>query len=294
MKVGFIGVGMMGGPMCLNLMKGGHEAVVYDIGTDAMERMTGSGATAADSPQAVAAQSDVIFTSLPMPDDVEQVIMGEKGIAAGAKSGATIVDMSTNAPAVVRRLAEELASKGIALIDAPVSGGVDGAESATLAIMCGGTQSDFDRVKPLLDCMGANVFLVGDVGAGSIAKLCNNMTSFCNLAVACEALMLATRAGLNPEVMANVMQTASGASFSLKRVARKGLEGDWAQEFTLNLSYKDLTLAMELGKETGTHLNFGSQTYALLQQGRAQGWGGDDLVGILRLWEQALGTEVRK
>jgi 3-hydroxyisobutyrate dehydrogenase len=170
---------------------------------------------------------------------------------------------------------------------------VDGAESATLAIMCGGTQADFDRAKPLLSCMGKNVFLVGATGMGNVAKLVNNMTAFSNLAAACEGLMLATRAGLNPRVMAEVMEASSGASASLKRLARKGLAGDWQQEFALNLSHKDLTLALDLGRQTETPLAYGSYTYTLMQQGRAQGWGKDDLMGILRIWENALGTKVR-
>ncbi len=212
----------------------------------------------------------------------------------GARPGTLVVDLSTNAPAMVRQISETLSAKGMSLMDAPVSGGVDGAEAATLAIMCGGRQADFDRVKPLLDCMGANVFLVGDIGAGSIAKLCNNMTSFTNLAAAIEALMLATRAGLNPAVIAEVMQASSGASFSLRRLQRKGLKGNWDQEFTLNLSHKDLSLALELGRQTETPLSHGSHTYTLMQQGRAKGWGDKDIVVIQRLLEEVLGTEVRE
>jgi len=293
MKVGFVGVGMMGGPMCRNVLKGGHEVVVYDLNPDAIARVAGASTTAAGSPKAVAEQVDIIFTSLPMPADVEQVVLGPDGIAAGAKAGHTIVDLSTNAPAVVKRLHDELAGKGIAFVDAPVSGGVDGAEAATLAIMCGGKPADFERVKPVLECMGANVVRIGDIGAGTITKLCNNMTSFANLAIASEALMLATRAGLNPRVVAEVMQTASGGSNTLKRLIRKGLSGDWAQEFALDLAHKDLTLALELGKQTDTPLAYGSYTYTLLQQGRVKGWGRDDVGSILRVIESNADTEVR-
>ena len=294
MKVGFVGVGMMGGPMCRNVLKGGHEVVVYDLNPDALARVAGAKTTAVASPKAVAEQVTVIFTSLPMPADVEQVVTGPNGLVAGAKKGAIICDLSTNAPAVVKRLEQELAGKGIAFLDAPVSGGVDGAEAGTLAIMCGGKKAAYDTVKPVLDCMGKNVFLVGPIGSGSIAKLCNNMVSFCNLAVASEALMLATRAGLNPRMMADVMATASGNSNSLKRLSRKGLRGDWAQEFALNLAHKDLTLALELGRQSDTPLAYGSLTYTLLQQGRVKGWGKDDVGVVLRLLESALGTEVRE
>lgn len=293
MKVGFIGVGMMGGPMCRNLIKNGHQAVVYDISADALARIAGPSTEQAASPQAVAEQVEVVFTSLPMPADVAAVILGANGIAAGARPGSIIVDLSTNAPAEVQRLSAELAKQDLALLDAPVSGGVDGAEAATLAIMCGGKQRDYDRVKPLLDCMGKNVFLVGGIGSGNIAKLCNNMIAFCNLAVAIEALMLATRAGLDPRVVTDVIKAASGDSASLKRVERKGLKGDWQQEFSVDLSHKDLTLALELGRQTDTPLPFGAYTYTLLQQARAKGWGTDDLGGIQRLWEAALGTKVR-
>jgi 3-hydroxyisobutyrate dehydrogenase-like beta-hydroxyacid dehydrogenase len=294
MKVGFVGVGMMGGPMCRNVLKGGHEVVVYDLNPDALSRVSGSKTTVAASPKAVAEQVSIVFTSLPMPADVEQVVLGENGLAAGAKKGAIFCDLSTNAPAVVKRLEKELAGKGITFLDAPVSGGVDGAEAATLAIMVGGQKKAFDTVKPVLDCMGKNVFLVGPIGSGSIAKLCNNMVSFCNLAVASEALMLATRAGLNPRMMADVMTAASGNSNSLKRLTRKGLRGDWAQEFALNLAHKDLTLALELGRQSDTPLPYGSYTYTLLQQGRLKGWGKDDVGVLLRVLESALGTEVRE
>lgn len=293
MKVGFVGVGMMGGPMCRNVLKGGHEVVVFDINPDALARVASPSTTVVASPKAVAEQVELIFTSLPMPADVEQVILGENGIAAGARSGSTIVDLSTNAPAMVKHIGEALSAKGIALLDGPVSGGVDGAEAATLAIMCGGEQAVFDRVKPILDCMGANVFLVGPLGSGSIAKLCNNMVSFSNLAVASESLMLATRAGLNPRIMAEVMAASSGGSNSLKRVARKGLAGDWQQEFAVNLAHKDLTLALDLGRQTETPLAYGSYTYTLLQTARLKGWGKDDVGSLLRLLESALGTEVR-
>jgi 3-hydroxyisobutyrate dehydrogenase len=293
MKVGFIGVGMMGGPMCRNVLKGGHEVVVYDLNPDALARVASAKTTAADSPQAVAEQVDVVFTSLPMPADVEQVVLGEHGIAAGARKGALVVDLSTNAPAVVKRIHERLAAQGVAFLDAPVSGGVDGAEAATLAIMCGGAQREFDRVKDVLGCMGKSVFLVGAIGAGSVAKLCNNMVSFCNQAVASEALLLATRAGLNPTVMAEVIQASSGASSSLKRLQRKGLAGDWQQEFALNLAHKDLTLALELGRETDTPLAHGSLVYTVIQQGRLRGYGKDDVGSILRVIEENAKTPVR-
>ncbi len=293
MKVGFVGVGMMGGPMCGNLLKKGHQAVIFDINPDAIARMKGVGATVAGSAKEVAAQVDVIFTSLPMPADVEKVILGPNGLAEGAKKGTIIADMSTNAPAVVQRLAKELAGKGITLIDSPVSGGVDGAEAASLAIMCSGDKAAYDKVKPLLECMGKNVFHLGAIGMGNVAKLVNNMVSFCNLVTACEAMALAKRAGLDPDVMAGVMQTASGDSASLKRVKRKAIRGDFKQEFALNLAYKDLGLALELGKETGTPLSVGSHAMTLMQNARSKNRGGEDVSTLMRSIEEGMNDQIR-
>lgn len=293
MKAGFIGLGMMGGPMCRNLVKKGNPALVFDLKPDAMARVRSSGATEAKSVKEVAAQSDVVFLSLPMPKDVEAVVLGPDGVAAHAKKGTIIVDMSTNAPAVVQRLAKELAKQGITFLDGPVSGGVDGAEAATLAIMVGGDKAAFDKVKPMLECMGKNVFHLGAIGTGSVAKLCNNMVSFCNLAVASEAVMLAKRAGLDPQIMVNVMTASSGASNSLKRVDRKSIHGDFKQEFALNLAYKDLTLALELGRETETPLAYGSYTYTLMQKARANGRGLEDVSTLMRDIEEPVKEQVR-
>ncbi len=293
MKAGFIGLGMMGGPMCRNIIKKGNTVVVYDLNPDAIARVRSSGATEAKSAQEVAAQCDIVFLSLPMPKDVEAVIMGPNGVAAGAKKGTVIVDLSTNAPAVVQRLAKELAPKGITLLDSPVSGGVDGAEAATLAVMAGGDKAAFDKVKPLLDCIGKNVFHLGAIGTGSVAKLCNNMVSFCNLAVASEAVMLAKRAGLDPQIMVNVIHASSGASSSLKRVDRKAIHGDFKQEFALNLAFKDLTLALDLGRETDTPLAYGSYTYTLMQKARAKGRGGEDVSTLMRDIEEPVNEQVR-
>ena len=151
----------------------------------------------------------------------------------------------------------------------------------------------FDQAKPMLECMGKNVFHLGAIGTGSVAKLCNNMVSFCNLAAASEALLLAKRAGLDPQVMVNVMHASSGASTSLKRVDRKAIHGDFRQEFALNLAYKDLTLALDLGRETETPLAYGSYTYTLMQKARANGRGAEDVSTLMRDIEEPVQDRVR-
>ena len=293
MKIGFVGLGMMGSHMCRNLIKGGHEALVRDVDAEREAALVAAGARKAASAAEIAREVEVLFTSLPMPHDVEKVLLGAEGAVEGAHEGLIIVDMSTNAPQTVQRIAAELAPHSVALIDAPVSGGVDGAEAATLAIMCGGDTEIFERVKPLLQCMGANVFRIGDIGAGNVAKLCNNMASFNNLVVACESLLLGAQAGVDPAVLAQVMAASSGDSFSLKRVERKGLTGNFEQEFSLNLAHKDLTLALELARQYGVPLTYGPCTFAAMEQARAKGWGGEDMVTLLRVVEEAMNTTVR-
>ena len=273
MKIGFIGIGMMGGPMCRNLLKNGHQAVVHDISEDALARISGSGVQRADSPKAVAEAVEVVFTSLPMPEDVERVIMGGEGnpgIAQGARAGLVIVDLSTNAPAVVRRLHEELAAKEIALIDAPVSGGVDGAEGATLAIMCGGRQGDFDRVKPLLECIGANVFLVGEIGAGSIAKLCNNMILGITMTGISESFSLARRLGLDWQKLFDISSQASGSCWAMLNhlpvpgiVPTSAANRDYKPGFSAAMMHKDLKLAEQAAIVVGAATPLGSQAAAL-------------------------------
>ncbi|HCO60132.1 MAG TPA: hypothetical protein DIT58_08070, partial [Porticoccaceae bacterium] len=180
MKIGFVGVGNMGGPMCRNILKNsGHEVSVFDLNEEAIGRCAEFGATAGDSPGAVVADADLVFTSLPHPRDVEQVVLGSNGIADNIRSGATYCDLSTNSPLTVRKLATELHKQSVDMLDAPVSGGVAAAEKGSLAVMVGGVRASFDRVKPVLQCLGENVVYCGDTGNGCVAKIANNLIAFC-------------------------------------------------------------------------------------------------------------------
>jgi 3-hydroxyisobutyrate dehydrogenase-like beta-hydroxyacid dehydrogenase len=294
MKIGFIGVGNMGGPMCRNIIKkSGHEVIVGDLSAAAVKACTDLGARAGGTPREIAAEADVVMTSLPMPADVERVALGPDGIGEGAHEGLVYFDLSTNSPLVVRRVAEQLVAKGITMLDAPVSGGVIGAEKGTIAIMVGGEQAIFEIHRPLLQSFGENLIHCGALGSGSIAKIVNNMIAFCNMAAGAEGLMLGAVAGIDPKVLNQVIRNSSGNSMGYRGVAKKTLEGDWSASFALDLAYKDMHLALELADELGVPLSLSPQVHNLMRIARAQGHGSDDTVAIMRVYEKALGREVR-
>lgn len=293
MKAGFIGVGKMGGPMCRNLIRKGHEVVVHDPDAQAAARCTAEGAGEAGSPRAVAGQCEVVFTCLPYPHIVEEVALGPEGIAAGAHDGLVVADFSTNDPAIVRRIAAELEGRGVPFLDAPVAGGVPGAESATISIMVGGDKAAFQRILPLFRTMGEKIYHVGGSGGGAVFKILNNMLGFCNMAAASEAFMMVARAGFDPDTFLEVLENSSGRSGALERFRRKVLPGNFDAEFTLDLAYKDLGLALKLGEETGVPLMFPGIVKHWMMEGRAIGLGHEDLCTLMRVLEHNLQTEVR-
>lgn len=295
MKVGFIGVGHMGGPMCRNIIKNsGHEVVVFDLDAHALEACTALGATAGASVKAVASEVDVIMTSLPMPKDVERVALGPDGIAEGAKEGLVYFDLSTNSPIMVRSIAERLAPTGVTMLDAPVSGGTIGAEKGTIAIMVGGDKAVFDAHLPLFESFGANIIHVGDLGAGSIAKIVNNMIAFCNMAAGAEGMMLGTVAGIDPNVLNQVVRNSSGNSMGFRAVAKKSLEQDWEPSFALDLAYKDMHLALELADELGVPLSLSPSVHNLMRMARGMGFGQQDTVAITRVYQETLNRKINE
>jgi 3-hydroxyisobutyrate dehydrogenase len=293
MQLGFIGVGNIGTPMCHHLLQAGHTVLVYDVNASNLARMVNLGAQPAESPRAVAQVCDIVFSSLPGPREVEQVALGNNGIIEAARPGLIYVDLSTNFPVVARRVSEALAAQGIAMLDAPVSGGVAGAERGTLAVMVGGDAQTFDTCRPLLAHIGANIFHVGNSGAGCVAKLVNNMLAFANTVAACEGMLLGVKAGVNPQLLYDIIQASSGASWALRQFPQKVFVGDFTPGFTIDLAFKDLRLALELGDELAVPLLMGSICINLMRQARANGRGGDDLSGLMRVLEGNLGLQVR-
>jgi 3-hydroxyisobutyrate dehydrogenase-like beta-hydroxyacid dehydrogenase len=293
-KVGFIGVGNMGGPMCRNIIRNtNHEVVVFDLDPAAVQRCAELGASTGTSVAEVAKTCDVVITSLPIPRIVEEVALGPDGITENAKPGTVYIDLSTNAPATARRLAEGARAKGLGMLEAPVSGGVARATDGTIVIMVGGDAATFESQLPLLKSFSGEVIHVGDVGFGSVAKLINNMLAFCNSAAAAEALMMGKRAGIDMKKLDAVIRNASGDSTGYRNMATKALAGNFAATFALDLAHKDLRLAMELADEVGVPGLIAPQVLNLMRMARGMGLGGMDSTSIMRVYETTLGTEVR-
>ncbi len=291
MKIGFIGLGNMGGPMCRNLIKGvNHEVVVHDLNPHAIAACTALGATAAESLADLAASCEVIFTSLPTPKHVEQVAAG---IAASARPGAVLLDLSTNSPAVVQRLAGELAPRGITLLDSPVTGGVARAEDASIVVMVGGDQAAYEAQLGLLQAFSGTQVHVGPVGSASVAKLMNNMLALCNAAVAAEGMTIAAAAGIDLTKLVEIIRNGSGNSAAFQSIANFALKGNFKARFALDLAYKDLGLAVDLAAEHGVPGLVAPQVLNLMRMARGLGMGGEDSCTVLQVYEKLLGREVR-
>lgn len=294
MKVGFIGVGNMGGPMCRNIIKrSNHQVTVFDLNPAALKACTDVGGTAAKSVAEATKGADLVMTSLPMPKHVEAVALGDNGILANISKGQTFIDLSTNAPSMVKKIGEAFAAKGIPMLDAPVSGGTTGAEAATIAIMVGGDKKVFDDALPVLQSFSANVIHMGALGNGTVAKLVNNMLSFCNMAALCEGMMLGTKYGLDPEKLLHVISTSSGNSNAIKNFTLRAMKNFYdPPSFALDLAYKDLHLALELGDELGVPLQQGASTHNLQRLAKGMGWGPEDSTSVLRVYEMMLKHKV--
>lgn len=294
MKVGFIGVGNMGGPMCRNIIRNtNHEVIVFDLSSDAVKACTEFGAAAGASVADVASRCDVVLTSLPMPNVVERVALGPEGIAAAANRGTVYIDLSTNAPATARRCAAGMQAKGLAMLEAPVSGGTARAKDGTIVIMVGGDAATFEAQLPLLKSFSGEVVHVGGIGMGSTAKLINNMLAFCNSAAAAEALMIGKRAGIDLHKLDQVIRNASGMSSGYANMATKAFKGAFEATFALDLAHKDLRLAMEMADELGVPGMIAPQVMNLMRMARGMGLGAADSTAMIRVYETALSTVVR-
>lgn len=293
MQLGFIGVGNIGTPMCRHLVEAGHTVLVYDANPSNLERMVSLGAQRASSPKAVAQACDIVFSSLPGPREIELVALGEQGIIEAARPGLIFVDLSTNSPAVAKRVCAALAAKGVIMLDAPVSGGVAGAERGSLAVMVGGEAQAFATCKPLLQHIGAHIYHVGDIGSGCVAKLVNNMLAFVNAVAAYEGMLLGVKAGVEPHMIYDIVQNSSGASWAMQAFPQKIFAGDFTPGFMIDLAHKDLRLALEMGDELSVPLMMGSVCMNFLREARANGRGTDDLCGLMRMLEERLDMQVR-
>jgi 3-hydroxyisobutyrate dehydrogenase len=292
MRVGFIGLGTMGGSMALNVKKGGYELIVHDLRREAAEPHLKAGAAWAEGVHALGEVADIVFTSLPGPADAEAV--GEE-LLASMRLGVPWFDLTTNSPTVVRRIHARFAAKGIPMLDAPVSGGPHGAKSGKLALLVGGDRAVFDRYRAVLDAIGDQVIYIGAIGAGSVAKLVHNCAGYAIQTALAEVFTLGVKAGVDPlELWAAVRQCSLGRQRTFDRLGRQFLQGVFdPPDFALKLALKDVTLATELGRELGVPMRVASLTHAEMAEALNRGWGERDSRIPMLLQEERAGVEIR-
>ncbi|HEY0755612.1 MAG TPA: NAD(P)-dependent oxidoreductase [Ktedonobacteraceae bacterium] len=298
MQVGFIGVGVMGRPMTLNLLKAGHHVTIFARHPEkaVVQEVIEAGAKLAPSPRAVAMVSDLVITMLPNSPEVEEVVTGAQGILAGARKDLIIVDMSTIAPATSRKLGELAAAKGAHFLDAPVSGGSQGAVNGTLTIMVGGAKNIFEQALPAFEAMGKaeNIFYVGPQGAGEVVKLVNNSLVGAIAASIAESFVLGVKAGVDVETMAKIIGVSAGANWQLStQFPLRAFNGSFQPGFMTDLLHKDLGLALDLAAENHTTVPITALSRQLYEMARAAGYGREDYTSLLKVLEQMAGVEVR-
>lgn len=249
MDVAFIGLGIMGRPMAKNLLTAGFAVTAYNRSAGPREELAAVGARIAATPREAAAGAEVVITNVTDSPDVEAVVLGPDGVIEGAAAGTIVIDMSTISPAVTRRIGEALGERGVKMLDAPVSGGDQGAIAGTLAIMVGGDAADVERARPLFEAMGSRITHCGPLGAGQTVKLCNQVAITGALLGVCEALTFARKSGVDPAVMIEAISAGAAGSWQLSNLGPKMIARDFAPGFKVGLMRKDLRLALESGQE---------------------------------------------
>lgn len=295
MKVGFIGIGNMGKPMAENLLKAGYEVNVYDLVKAPVEEMEAKGAIACETNTELASKSDIVFTSLPNGKIVESVMTGPNGVIGACKEGTVIIDMSSVAPSTTEQMAKIAAKQGVAYVDAPVSGGTAGAKAGTLTIMVGADDETFEKIKPVLEVVGKNIYPMGKTGLGDAMKIVNNLLLGCNMAVLAEALVLGVKCGLKPEVMKEIISVSSGGSYALNAKLEKFIMNDnFEGGFAMALQHKDLGLALEAGKDVASPLPITGLATQIYEFGIAEGLSREDMSAVVKVYESMTGAKVRK
>ncbi len=283
--IGFIGLGIMGKPMARNLMKAGYQLVVYNRSPGPMNELAAEGARTASNAREVAEQSDVVITMLPDSPQVQEVMTGENGVLAGAKANALVIDMSTISPVVTQQLARAAQARGVRMLDAPVSGGDVGAQQGTLSIMVGGSSEDFEQAKPLLEVLGKTIVHVGGTGAGQVVKACNQIVVALTIEAVSEALVLGSKAGVDPEVILQVLSGGLAANRVMEVRGPNFLQHNFQPGFKIALHQKDLGIALAAGREYGVPLPVTAIVDQMLQILKLRGQGEQDHSALLKLIE---------
>jgi len=294
MKIGIVGTGRMGNLFSQNLIKAGLQIVVMDVNEAAYQNLIELGAEAARSPAEVGERAELIITSLPKNEIVQEVITGKGGVLEGAKPGKILVDMSTTFPLTTRWIGKEASEKGVNFLDAPVSGGPKGAREGTLAIMVGGDRKIFQKAKSILEKIGSRVFYVGELGAGQSLKLVNNLIYNLNRLAMAEGLALGTKAGIDPKTMVDVIGVSTGNSFALQYLAQNILRGNFeGTESSLKLACKTLRLISEFADELNVPLFLTNLAKQIYNMAKAKGFEEESPSSVIKLYEEILGIQVR-
>lgn len=291
-RVGFIGLGIMGQGMARNLLKAGFPLTVWNRTAGKVEPLAAAGAQTAANPAAVAAESEVIIICVSDTPDVEAVILGPKGVIEGAKAGSLVIDCSTISPAATQKLAQTLAEKGIAMLDAPISGGSEGAARGTLSIMVGGAAKDFERALPVLQAMGKNIIHVGASGAGQTVKLVNQVLVVGNALAMCEALLLAQAGGVDLAKTLEAVSAGAAGSWMLSNRGPQILRRDWRPGFTIDLQQKDLRLVLATADNLGAPLPGTNLIFQLYRTLQARGLGSEGNHALIKALENLAGFEI--
>jgi 3-hydroxyisobutyrate dehydrogenase-like beta-hydroxyacid dehydrogenase len=294
MRVGFIGLGTMGNPMAHNLLKSGYEVIIYNRTSEKMNFLKEEGASIANSPKEVAAQSEVVFTMLTADAAVEEVILGENGILSGSYPGLIVVDSSTISPSTSKKVAEVLIKHDVEMLDAPVTGSEPQAIEGILTFMVGGKKEIFEKCLPLFSVMGQNAYYMGEHGKGSYTKLANNTMAAINLLSFSEGITMATKAGINPETFVNVVAGGGARSGMVENKAAKVINRDFTPHFMTKLIHKDLGLAANVAKELEISTPVLALVKEIFQIAKAKGLGAEDMSAVIKCYEEWAGITVEK
>ena len=292
-KIGFVGLGTMGGQMARRLVSSGYEVTGFDVSGDRAKQAADAGVTPASSPAGAARGADVVCSSLPDPAIVRRAYLGSDGVLSATRSGATLVDMSTIDPDTWREIAIAARSAGVDALDAPVSGGPVEAGNGKLVFLIGGDPAVLERTRPLLLTLGAEIHHIGPLGSGLVVKIVNNMMSMANVAVAAEAMVLGVKAGVDPQRLFDILSTSGGRSHHFLKRFPNVLAGDFTPNFSIGLSRKDVSLALAMAARLEMPVPLASAVRQVYETAHAQGFGQLDMAGVTRLYEQWTGVAVR-
>ncbi|MEC9248357.1 MAG: NAD(P)-dependent oxidoreductase [Pseudomonadota bacterium] len=290
MRVGFVGIGAMGHPMAANILEAGYELRVFDVKEKSAKVLAAQGAITCPDLEVLAKGSEVVMMSLPGPKEVKGVATE---ILESLSPGKVLIDLSTNSPSLIREIDSIAKFKKVDFLDAPVSGGTYGAKKGELTVMVGGGREQFEALEPLWNCIGSNIFHVGKVGSGNIAKLVNNMLAFSNMMSNAEALVLGAKAGIDPNVLWGIVKTSSGSSVTWIGGVKAILKDRLDPNFTVNLACKDIDLAADLAAEVGVDLPMASVAKQLLGEFRSNGFANEDILSTIKAFEGSAGVSVR-